>query len=330
MNTHSSRPLVSIILPVYNREKYVSKAIEGVLSQTFDNYELVIVDDGSTDGSKAVVEQYLNDSRVKYYYQENSGKPSIARNRGIEKASGEWLAFIDSDDCWFADKLEKQVALVDECHDRNQRIDLVLGDYKVVNNGQLEHASFFETYGVWDLLNIGEKNKYQHGYLFEQKQMLSALYSRGFAATQAVMVRKSLVIELGGFDDSLTFAEDNDLWMTIAEHGNVGLVNGPVYEYHIHGENITSGVNSNFYTDTINILNKHVLTAKSIGVNTLPLKRRLGFYRLGLAELYMSNGQFMRAINIIICSIPFMTNISNIRMLMRCFKAIFKKKHKQL
>ena len=97
-------PYVSIIMPTYNSHQWISYSIQSVLEQYYEQWELLIVDDGSTDNTKNIVKDFLNDKRIKYHYQENYG-PASARNYGISKALGKYLAFLDSDDLWKPNKL---------------------------------------------------------------------------------------------------------------------------------------------------------------------------------------------------------------------------------
>ncbi|HKK53946.1 MAG TPA: glycosyltransferase family A protein [Patescibacteria group bacterium] len=103
-----NNPKISVIIPTYNRANFLPRAIKSVLNQTFKDFELIIVDDGSTDNTKEVINNYLkNDDRIKYIYQQNSGGPPKPKNTGIKIAKGEYIAFLDSDDEWFKDKLKK-------------------------------------------------------------------------------------------------------------------------------------------------------------------------------------------------------------------------------
>jgi len=104
-------PLVSVILPVYNAEDYISDAIQSVLNQTYTDWELIVVDDGSTDQTKKVINPFLEDDRIRYFYQENGGQGS-ARNKGIERAKGIYLALLDADDVWKDDKLQSQLNII--------------------------------------------------------------------------------------------------------------------------------------------------------------------------------------------------------------------------
>lgn len=102
-------PLVSIITPVYNSEEYLEETILSVINQTYKNWELLLIDDYSTDNSYKIIEKYLTDERIKYLRNERNSGPAITRNVGLEKSKGEYIAFLDSDDIWAKNKLELQI-----------------------------------------------------------------------------------------------------------------------------------------------------------------------------------------------------------------------------
>lgn len=106
--------LVSIIMPSWNTDRFIGKSIRCVLNQTYDNWELLIVDDCSTDNTDVIVKPYLKDSRIKYIKNEKNSGAAIARNRAMRAAKGEWVAFLDSDDLWMSEKLEKQIRFMQE------------------------------------------------------------------------------------------------------------------------------------------------------------------------------------------------------------------------
>ncbi|MDD3014443.1 MAG: glycosyltransferase family A protein, partial [Candidatus Gastranaerophilales bacterium] len=108
-------PVVSVVMTTYNRDKYICEAIESVLSQTFEDLELIIIDDGSTDDTSEKIKSF-NDERIKYYYQDNAGQ-NPARNAGIIISNGKYIAMIDSDDIWDKNKLQKQVNILDKYPD---------------------------------------------------------------------------------------------------------------------------------------------------------------------------------------------------------------------
>ena len=119
----SSMPLVSVIVPTYNRADFLCQAIESVLAQTHTNIELHVVDDGSTDESGKILKSYSTDKRIHTYFQENSGQ-AVARNLGVQHAKGEYICFLDSDNVWLPDKIERQL----EIFERNPSVDVVYGD----------------------------------------------------------------------------------------------------------------------------------------------------------------------------------------------------------
>src|SRR5882757_4082321 len=108
MNT----PLVSVIMPAYNAEKYIAEAINSVKQQTYTAWELIVIDDGSTDNTAAIIKKYAGtDNRIMYTYQANGGQGK-ARNNGLKKATGEYVAFLDADDLWIPEKLNTQVEIM--------------------------------------------------------------------------------------------------------------------------------------------------------------------------------------------------------------------------
>lgn len=120
--------LVSIIMPSYNTSKYISEAIESVLAQTYSYWELIIVDDCSTDGTNKVVKPYLSDTRIKYIENESNRGAAISRNKGLKEAKGRWIAFLDSDDIWLSCKLEKQIEFM-----LNKKCSFSYTEYEEIN-----------------------------------------------------------------------------------------------------------------------------------------------------------------------------------------------------
>ena len=123
---------VSIVIPVYNTEDYVGRAIESAICQTYSNVEIIIVNDGSTDNSAEICKQYMaSDSRIKYFYTENRGV-SAARNIGIEKCTGDFIQFLDSDDEMSSEKTEKLMRLI-----KKKDVDIVFGGYEMYKDGKI-------------------------------------------------------------------------------------------------------------------------------------------------------------------------------------------------
>lgn len=124
------QPLVSIITPIHNGEKTVRETIESVLSQNYKNYEMIIVDDVSTDNSVKIIKEYqTNDKRIKLFQLEKQGGASVARNYALKQAKGKYIAFLDCDDLWYQEKLEKQINFMEK-----NNIDFCYADYEYIND----------------------------------------------------------------------------------------------------------------------------------------------------------------------------------------------------
>ena len=106
--------LVSIVMPSFNTGVYIAETINSVLKQTYDNWELLIVDDCSTDSTDDVVKPFLEDKRIRYFKNDNNCGAAVSRNKALREAKGRWIAFLDSDDLWMHDKLEKQIRFMEE------------------------------------------------------------------------------------------------------------------------------------------------------------------------------------------------------------------------
>lgn len=137
MYSEDKRPLVSVVMPAYNAEKFISEAINSVLKQTYSVFELLIVDDCSSDSTAKIVNGFT-DSRIVYLKNEKNSGPAFSRNRGIEAAAGDYIAFLDSDDVWHKDKIERQLALAERTD-----ADIVYCSYSLIDStGEKTRADF--------------------------------------------------------------------------------------------------------------------------------------------------------------------------------------------
>ena len=190
-----NEPLVSIILSAYNREKYIKKAIQSVLDQTYKNIELIIIDDGSTDGTKDVVGPYLVHPWVRYIYQKNKGV-SVARNNGIKISAGKYIAILDSDDFWCdKDKLKKQIDFLE----KNE-------DYVLVGGG---------------IIKIDKTGKELARRLLPQsdEEIRKLVLMGPIFVHSTVVFRKKSWAQAQGYDEKLVYCEDWDLWLKFGKIG---------------------------------------------------------------------------------------------------------------
>jgi len=187
---------ISVVIPTYNRYTFLKRSIQSVLSQSYGAKQIIVVDDGSTDQTSNIKNDFSN---ITYLYQKNSGVSS-ARNLGIKHAKYEWIAFLDSDDLWNKDKLQHQVQL----HQNHENILMSYTD-EVWIRDQKE-------------IKIPKKFKKYGGEIFEK------CLSHCIIAPSSAILHRSLFEEFGGFDENLEVCEDYDLWLKIASKYTIGLV----------------------------------------------------------------------------------------------------------
>jgi glycosyltransferase involved in cell wall biosynthesis len=207
-----SMPHVSVIIPTYNRATYVSRAIDSILSQSYRDFEVIVVDDGSSDNTKQVVQAYGD--RVRYVFQSNAG-PGAARNLGIRTSEGMYLAFLDSDDTWMPEFLAKTVGALDA----HPEVDAVTtGIYIGPADRKREALMEGVETGVWQLpTHVARK---------QARYMLN-----GFCAG-AVLVRKDVVTRYGGYyEQGCTLGEDIYLWVQVALNHRVYRLREPLAWY---------------------------------------------------------------------------------------------------
>lgn len=202
-------PRVSVVIPTYNREKWISKAIDSVLAQTYTGLEIIVVDDGSTDQTRQLIDNYGD--RVRYIYQRNTGVSS-ARNRGILEARGEWIAFLDSDDEWLPEKLESQLDLAD----RYPQIVMVASNVHI-DDGRNKLLSF----DITEQLFIDQTER----VIYNPLQVVCKI---SFFPTSSFLIKKITLVQAGMFDEKLSFSEDRDLACRVALLGPLGVLARPL------------------------------------------------------------------------------------------------------
>ncbi|MCU7551292.1 glycosyltransferase family 2 protein [Chitinophagaceae bacterium LB-8] len=214
---------VSVIMPAYNAAKYISASIESVLQQTYSNWELIVVDDGSKDDTKAIVLAYVQkDNRIKYHWQPN-GKLGNARNSGIRNATGKWITFLDSDDLWACNKLEKQI----EAAHKNKDVDVIFTGGYFFNDDDLTKLTPYPTL-------LGK---------FGPKEMYKLEYQSNYIANLSVMVKREYIDKIG-FQDEHRFiygCEDWDYWIRLAKGGATFLgIEDQLFYYRRHSSNMSN------------------------------------------------------------------------------------------
>ena len=226
--------LVSIIMPVFNGQEYISKSIESVLAQSYENWELIIVNDGSTDLTEEIVYNFQNlTNKIKYFHKVNEGQVK-ATNFGILKSNGDYVAFLDSDDLWESDKLIKQVNFITN----SKNIVFLYSKYNSID----ENGNLLFTNNSYDSLN-------------HYKDLLK----RCFIGRLTVIVKKSILVELNLFDEFLHSTDDWDMWIRISKKFKLSFLDEVVASYRIHPQSMSK----NSYNQLLNVskvYSKHVYT----------------------------------------------------------------------
>lgn len=208
------RPKVSVIITTYNREKFLRETITSVLSQSYNDFELIIIDDGSTDKTKDIVDSFT-DERISYYYQQNKGQ-NIARNLGMSISQGEYIAHVDSDDLWINTKLEKQVKILNEKKD----IGLVYCGTKLIDC----NSEFVKK------LKIHNHN----GYVLDKLLMSNFLYNGS-----NTLFRKTCLTKVVNFDESVNRMTDWQFYLKFSIYYKFYSIPEYLVLYRVHDTNMS-------------------------------------------------------------------------------------------
>lgn len=206
--------MVSVVMAVYNGQEYLNIAIDSILLQTYENLELVIVDDGSTDHSRSIIESY-KDPRIKYYWQKNRGL-AAALNRGISRSTGKYIARMDADDISHPDRLKKQVTYLE----KNKNIALLGTSFNIVDDNNCTIGHSYHLDRNEDLqIEFLVRNPFGHG---------------------TIMVRRNIIAKVGGYDENQPI-EDYDLWWRIAKNHEVANLSDSLYGWRVVASGISHG-----------------------------------------------------------------------------------------
>lgn len=248
-------PRVSVIIPTFNRATLLVDAIRSVLSQTYGDYEVIVVDDGSTDETAGRVQAV--GGPVRYLRIPHSGRPGLVRNHAIELAQGEFIAFLDDDDLWFPEKLECQVRLLD----RNRSVGFVYSDIRFLHPDGSASPPVLRG---------------------DQKQtlgLLTKLISNCYIYPSTVVARRRLLSEVGPLDEKLSTGEDYDLWLRLAHCTEAACVPHPLALIRRHPTSVSHQNQLRAYQNTIFVLERFLHDS------SLPLRDR----RRGRASLSRLN-----------------------------------------
>ena len=205
---HASTAIVSVVLPTFNRLRFLRPAIESVYAQTFADWELIIADDGSDLETKQYLQSLTDDPRVKVVWLRHTGRPSMVSNAALLKAAGEYVAFLDSDDLWATRKLERQIETL------RARVSC-----------RWSYTAFLRVDGSGNPLPEEAQRPWvpHEGDIFEQ-----VVRGRASIRTPSVLATRQLIAQAGGFNEGLLSGEDYDLWLRLAFYSEVAIVDEPL------------------------------------------------------------------------------------------------------
>ena len=206
-------PKLSVIIPTYNRAEFLRTAIESALNQTFNDIEIIVSDDKSTDYTREVVESF-EDERIKYVRNEGNKGPSATRNTAILASEGEYIAFLDDDDEWLPDKLQRQVEVLDKSQPN------ICGVYS--NRLFIDKKSS-------KVLSDNPGTDQLKGNLLYQLMIKSPIH------TSTVVIRKRCLDEIGLFDETISYMEDRDLWIRLSIKWDFEYISTPLTKAYVHG-----------------------------------------------------------------------------------------------
>lgn len=213
-------PKVSVVMPAYNAEKYIREAIDSVLAQTFTDFEFIILDDGSTDATAAIIQSY-EDDRIRFCPNERNMGVAATLNRGLKLAQGEYIARMDADDVSFPERFEKQIT----CLDLNRDI-AVLGT------------------GIESFCDAGMLSVYLCSC--EPEKLKEDLFFSCGIAHPSVMMRRDAILALGGYDETYNGLEDYELWFRVAERYEISTLPEVLFRYRMHGGQVTKNPSPQF------------------------------------------------------------------------------------
>ncbi len=269
-------PTVTTVIPTYNRAAMLVEALESALGQTRPPDEIIVVDDGSTDNTAEVADRY--GSKIRYIRQKNAG-PSAARNHGIREATGDFVAFLDSDDLWAKDRLEKQFAALSTHPD----LDFIFGlESKFDKKGDFQKC---EIKSPEVLLQLNEIN-------CVIPSAFELLLRENVVPTSTVLFRRSRTREIGYIDESISQAEDYDFWLRFALAGcRFGFINAVLCHRRIHEGNLVNQW-ANSTTSIVAVLRRYLERSPAMRYQ---VSQRINGMEYDLGSYYLYKRKFTLA-----------------------------------
>jgi glycosyltransferase involved in cell wall biosynthesis len=275
---------LSIIIPTYNNAHFLPETLESIFNQDYGDYELIIVDDGSTDNTRELLEKYGN--KVIYLHQENSGACSKPRNEGIKIAKGDYISIFDSDDIMKPEKIRLQVDLLEN----NPDVGLVFTDFCdfIGSDISQSHVSLCSMFS-----DIKKNNVAANEYILDKNTAYETLLIENFIGASSMMFRKSLIDEIGIFNEKLDSSEDIDFTLRASQKCNLGFVDKICHLRRLHSGSMSSKTEK-VITRKLIVYGSHLTTPKSARIQKM-LIDKISDLHYSLAYYYRENGVYREA-----------------------------------
>jgi len=256
-------PRLSVIIPTYQRPQYLPRAIASVLAQSFKDFELIVVDDASKDGTARIVETF-HDDRIRYLCHSKKKGGSAARNSGIRSSRGQYLAFLDDDDEWLPGKLQKQIDVLSKS---SLKVQCIYTAYNKVD------AATGKVLGI-------------HRPCKEGDLAIELLRWNWIGSTSTVLLKRECLERVGLFDEALPSVQDYDLWIRLSKKIHFGFVKDPLVNHFVYKDRITMNPDA--------LLRGTEILKSKLGHSSKALKENFSFRYCRVGVLYCLNGDLIR------------------------------------
>jgi Glycosyl transferase family 2 len=274
-------PAVSIVMPTFNRLQFLPATLESVFSQTLTDWELIIADDGSDEATRSYLSGLTARPQVRVLWLEHTGRPAVPSNAAIREARGEYVAFLDSDDLWLPQKLARQIASLRRC----ARCRWSYTRFMIVDSsGRITNRRPTGTYPA------------KGGWIRE-----SLLDGRTVIAQPSVLVARTLLEELGAFDEGLRMCYDDDLWFRLAARSEVDAVDEPLTLIRRHG--LHSGSDVIAWEDRLKVFERLLREQAGEPCEAI-IRRQCAVHAAGLARSQAACGKRIAALTTVLASAP--------------------------
>lgn len=282
-DTPTPQPLVSIVIPAYNSGDYILETIDSITIQTYNNIEVIVVNDGSTDQTKSIVSS-ITDKRVKIITIENSGGPSKPRNVGVKASRGDYVAIFDSDDVMHPEKIKTSINAFIKCPEAS----FLFTNFQTIDgDGNIIKESFLDNYKT--LYDLEHKVISASERMITGKCLINGLADANFIGTSSVIAKRDVFEDVGDFDENVKNGDDYNMWARISLKYHSVFIDQPLHMYRVHDKSISK---SNQFNRLENLVYLHIKHASADFPDYFRRKNfiRVGKYSYTLAKLSIKMG----------------------------------------